>query len=196
MEIEALMRVERLDWGGGKYPIRPVLMVISNTVSGDCPIAVGQISSSIWRSRTPFVPPRYFYSGNLHGAKLKVKDIPEQQLAQCLKQAGLVVPGEIRRLTLNGSAQHFNPPLSAWDIVRTPEGEDDHAVGSVVAAVHVPTSSARQERVRRIGLFFEIAFDTPVEFSIPALGHSAHFGLGQFVPVCVQRTGRAVGEER
>lgn len=196
VEIEALMRVERLDWGGGKYPIRPVLMVISNTVSGDCPIAVGQISSSIWRSRTPFVPPRYFYSGNLHGAKLKVKDIPEQQLAQCLKQAGLVVPGEIRRLTLNGSAQHFNPPLSAWDIVRTPEGEDDHAVGSVVAAVHVPTSSARQERVRRIGLFFEIAFDTPVEFSIPALGHSAHFGLGQFVPVCVQRTGRAVGEER
>lgn len=181
-EIEALMRVERLDWGKGQYPIRPVLMAIGNTVPDDCPIAAGQISSRVWRSRTPFVPPRYFYRGNLHGAKLKVKDTPEQQLAQCLKQAGLIVPGEIRRLALNGAAQQFIPPASDWDIVRAPEGEVDLAASSVVTAVHIPTKSVQQEKVRRIGLFFEIAFDAPVVFSLPALGHSSHFGLGQFVP--------------
>jgi CRISPR-associated protein Csb2 len=182
-EIEALMCIQRLDWGGGKYPIRPVLMEINKGVPDDFPIAAGHLSSNTWRSRTPFVPPRYFYKGNLHAAKLKVKDAPEQQLAQCLKQAGIAVPGEIRRLTLNGSAQRFVPPLSAWDIVRTPEGEDEHTVGSVVTAVHVPTSAVQQERARRIGLFFEIAFEAPVTFSLPALGHSSHFGLGQFVPV-------------
>lgn len=181
-EIEALMRVERLDWGGGKYPIHPVLMAISNGIPDDCPIAAGQMSSGIWRSRTPFVPPRYFYRGNLHGAKLKVKDIPEQQLAQCLKHAGCIVPGEIRRLSLNGASQQCIPPMSCWDIVRAPEGEENLLASSVVTAVHSPITSAQQERVRRIGLFFEIAFDAPVTFNMPALGHSAHFGLGQFMP--------------
>lgn len=181
-EIEALMRVERLDWGNGKYPVRPVLMAISNSVPEGCSVSTGQVSSGVWRSRTPFVPPRYFYRGNLHGAKLKLNDAPEHQLAQCLKRAGINVCGEIRRLTLNGAAQQFIPPSSDWDIVRTPEGDADSTAGSVVTNVHVPTNSVHQEKVRRIGLFFEIAFDVPVVFSLPALGHSAHFGLGQFVP--------------
>lgn len=38
-------------------------------------------------------------------------------------------------------------------------------------------------RGRRIGLFFELAFDAPVTFCVPALGHSCHFGLGLFVSV-------------
>jgi hypothetical protein len=183
LEVEGLMCVQRLDWGGGKYPVRPVLMAIGNAVPEGCPVSTGQASSGVWRSSTPFVPPRYFYRGNLLGAKLKVKDAPEQQLAQCLKHAGIVVPGEIRRLTLNGSAQQSIPPLSAWNIIRTPEGEDEYSAGSVLTAVHIPADPVQQERVRRIGLFFEIAFDAPMALSLPALGHSSHFGLGQFVPV-------------
>ena len=181
-EVEALMRVHRLDWGSGKHPVKPVLIAIGNTVPHDCQISIGQISSRIWRSRTPFVPPRYFYRGNLHGAKLKAKDAPEQQLALCLQQAGIDTTGEIRRLTPNGQGQRSILPASAWDIVRVPEGEEEFPTEGLVTAVHVPSASAKTEKTRRIGLFFELTFDAPVAFPMPALGHSCHFGLGLFVP--------------
>lgn len=183
-EVEAMMRVNRLDWGSGKYPIRPVLMAIGNAVPRECPISTGQISGRVWRSRTPFVPPRYFYRGNLHDAKLKAKDTPEQQLAQCLQRVGIGTPGEIRRLAPNGNTQQSIPPMSDWDIVRTPEGEEESLADSVVTIVHVPSTSVKTEKTRRIGLFFEITFDAPVTFCIPALGHSSHFGLGLFASVC------------
>lgn len=179
-EVEALMGVHRLDWGSGKHPLKPVLMTIGNTVPHDCQISIGQISSRIWRSRTPFVPPRYFYRGNLHGAKLKAKDAPEQQLAQCLRQVGIDTTGEIRRLTPNGQTQQSIPPLSDWDIVRAPASEEEALTSGVITAVHVPANSAGVEKTRRIGLFFELVFDTPVSLRVPALGHSAHFGLGLF----------------
>jgi len=182
IEVEALMRVHRLDWGRGKHPVKPVLMAIGNTVPHDCQISIGQISSRIWRSRTPFVPPRYFYRGNLHGAKLKAKDAPEQQLALCLRQAGIDTTGEIRRLTPNGQAQRSIPPASAWDIVRAPEGEEGSPTEGVVTAVHIPSASAKTGKTRRIGLFFELRFDAAVAFPMPALGHSCHYGLGLFVP--------------
>jgi CRISPR-associated protein Csb2 len=181
-EVEALMCVDRLDLGSGKYPVRPVLVSIGNAAPKECPISTGQTSGRIWRSRTPFVPPRYFYRGKLHGAKLKASDAPEQQLLQCLQRAGIDTPGEVRRLTLNGTAQQSLPPLADWDIVRTPEGEDGSLTDSVVIAVHVPTSAAKTEKIHRVGLFFEVTFDASVTFHIPALGHSSHFGLGLFVP--------------
>lgn len=180
-EVEALMCVHRLDWGSGKHPVKPVLMAIGNTVPDDCQISIGQISSRIWRSRSPFVPPRYFYRGNLHRAKLKAKDAPEQQLAQCLRQAGIDTTREIRRLTPNGQAQQSIPPASDWDIVRAPEGEEEFSTEGVVTSVHVPSASAKMEKTRRIGLFFELTFDAPVTFPMPALGHSCHYGLGLFV---------------
>ena len=182
-EVEALMRVQRLHWGAGNHPIRPVMLAIDNTVPDGSPISIGQICSRVWQSRTPFVPPRYFYRGNLHGAKLKVKDAPEQQLAKCLGQAGIAVPCDIRRLTPNGLAQRSIPPMAEWDIVRTPEGEEESASGGAVTAVHIPAKSPKREKVRRIGLFFELTFDTAVTFPMPALGHSNHFGLGLFVAV-------------
>ncbi|MFN0315107.1 MAG: type I-U CRISPR-associated protein Csb2 [Burkholderiales bacterium] len=181
-EVQALMRVQRMDWGSGKFPVKPVLLSVGNTVPQDSPIAVGQISSRVWRSRSPFVPPRYFYRGNLHGAKLKTKDSPEQQLAQCLRQAGMDTTGEIHRLTPDGKSQRSILPASAWDIVRAPEGEEKFSTDRVVTMVHVPSASGKAEKTRRIGLYFELTFDAPVAFPMPALGHSCHFGLGLFTP--------------
>lgn len=183
IEVEALMRVHRLDWGGGRYPIRPILMSVSNSGSQNFPIPTGQLSSHVWRSRTPFVPPRYFYRGNLHGAKLKMADVPEQQLAQCLRQIGITTPGEIRRPNLTETTQRAVLPSAHWDIVRAPEGEDETTGSSVVTAVHLTRNPLTRERTRRIGFFFEVRFESPVAFSMPAVGHSCHFGLGQFVPV-------------
>ena len=109
---------------------------------------------------------------------------PEQQLAQCLRQTGINAPGEIRRLTHDGKGQASIPPTADWDIVRTPEGEEDSPPQSVMTTVHVPANSAKKgTTTRRIGLFFELTFDAPVAFPMPALGHSSHFGLGLFVPV-------------
>jgi CRISPR-associated protein Csb2 len=181
VEVEAMMRVQRLDWGGGKdHPIRPILLELGKSVPSTVPIATGQHASRVWQSRTPFVPPRYFYRGNLHGGKLKEKDAPERQLAQCLHQAGITVSGEIRRLTLNGDAQETLPPLAAWDIVRTPEGETDSLVSAVThtTAAHAPRSA----KERRVGIFLRITFVDPVALPFPSLGHSSHFGLGLFVP--------------
>lgn len=182
LEIEALMRVHRLDWGSGRYPLKPVLLEVSGTVPDDCPISIGQVASRVWRSITPFVPPRFFYRGNLHGAKLKIKDAPEQQLAQCLLQAGMTAAGEIQRMTTGGNARDSVSQMAAWEIVRTPENEDVFANSGIVTTVHIPSASTTA-KTRRIGLFFDLSFDAPVAFPMPALGHSCHFGLGIFMPV-------------
>jgi hypothetical protein len=60
-EIETLMRVQRLDWGSGRYPVRPVLIALSKDAPADAPFSTGQKAARIWRSATPFVPPRYFF---------------------------------------------------------------------------------------------------------------------------------------
>jgi CRISPR-associated protein Csb2 len=179
-QVEALMRVQSLYWGSGKYPVRPVLLAIGDSVPKDCPIATGQLFSRVWQSRTPFVPPRYFYRGNLHGAKLKIKDSPEFQLLECLKHAGMTAPGEIHRLTMANKIQTTLPPQADWDVVRTPQNEDKSFDGRTSVCTHSPHG---EERERRIGFLYRIVFQTAVAFPFPSLGHSAHFGLGLFVSV-------------
>lgn len=177
------MRVSRLDWGSGKYPIRAVVTAVTNNVPPGVLLSTGQFMSSRWSSRSPFVPPRYFYRGNLHGATLKAADAPEYQLSSCLAMAGVRSSGEIRRLTWDGTSQRSIPPLCDWEIVRAPETEEDHAMDAVIACVHSPSNGYEKERTRRVGLFFEIVFEKPVALPIPALGHSNHFGLGLFQPM-------------
>jgi CRISPR-associated protein Csb2 len=173
-EVEALMRVKTVYWGAADYPIRPVLLKVSNR----CPDFLAAKPATIWRSLTPFVPPRHFYRGNLHGAKLKAKDSPEHQLAEMLQLAG-VGPSRsvvIHRLTTNGSVQSTNPPQADWDIVRAPADGGAFTCG-ISTMVHA--NGERSER--RIGFFFQIEFDQPAVIPRP-LGHSAHFGMGLFVP--------------
>jgi len=180
-EIEMLLRVNRLDWGSGKYPVRPVLTAMAKEPPADAPFSTGKTASRLWRSASPFVPPRYFYRGGRGSRTLKVKDQPEYQLIECLKAAGVTAPGEIRRLSPPGR----NPQdgQAQWDIVRTPESEDSIVNNTATVSVHRPGSSGTREKERRVGLFFEIEFAEPVSLPIPALGHSCHFGLGLFIPI-------------
>jgi len=180
-EIEILLRVSRLDWGSGKYPVRPVLTAMAKEPPADAPFSTGKTASRLWRSVSPFVPPRYFYRGGSGSRTLKVKDQPEYQLIECLKAAGVTAPGEIRRLSPPGR----NPQdgQAQWDIARTPASEDSILNNTANVSVHRPGSGGARERERRVGLFFEIEFAEPVSLPIPALGHSCHFGLGLFVPV-------------
>jgi CRISPR-associated protein Csb2 len=181
-EIESLLRINRLNWGGGEYPVRPVLTALSKEPPMDLPFSTGKVASKLWRSASPFVPPRYFYRGSGSRAKLKERDRPELQLAECLRKAGIQVPGEIRRYPLANGAMKDDKPR--WDIVRAELGEET-AAGALLVAVptHRNGSSNGRAMEQRIGGFFEIEFAEPVALPQPAFGHSCHFGLGLFIPV-------------
>jgi CRISPR-associated protein Csb2 len=180
-EIEILLRINRLDWGSGKYPVRPVLTALAKEAPADAPFSTGRTASQLWRSASPFVPPRYFYRGGSGNRTLKVKDQPEHQLIECLKAVGVATAGEIRRLSPPGRNPHDGQ--AQWDIVRTPESEDSILNDTANVSVHRPSSAGARERERRVGLFFEIEFAEAVSLPSPALGHSCHFGLGLFIPI-------------
>lgn len=180
-EVNILLRISRLNWGGGKYPVRPVLTALSKEPPKDAPFSTGRFLAKLWHSASPFVPPRYFYRGSGDKVKLKEKDRPELQLAECLRAAGITVAGEIRHLPLaNGATQNGKP---TWDIVRAQLGEET-ADGAPLIAVptHTNGSTGRRCMEQRIGGLFEVEFEEPVLLKQPALGHSCHFGLGLFVP--------------
>jgi CRISPR-associated protein Csb2 len=179
-EVEILLRINRLDWGGGKYPVRPVLSAMSKQPPSKAPFSTGKTASRVWRSASPFVPPRYFYRGTGGKLTLKLKDQPEHQLIECLKAAGVTAAGEVRRLSPPGRSPHDGQVQ--WDIVRTPESEDPILNDTASVPVHRPGSSGALGKERRVGMFFEIEFPEPVSLPVPALGHSCHFGLGLFVP--------------
>jgi CRISPR-associated protein Csb2 len=181
-EVEILLRINRLNWGSGKYPVRPVLTSLSKEPPSDAPFSTGKTKSKLWRSASPFVPPRYFYRGRGAKVKLKEKDRPELQLAECLEAAGIQVTGEIRRHPLiNGTIQNDKP---LWDIVRAELGEESvNGAPMVTVPTHRNGSIGRRGMEQRVGGFFEVEFVEPVTLTQPALGHSCHFGLGLFVPV-------------
>ena len=180
-EVQILQSLQRLDWGGGRYPVRPVLIALSLEPPPDAPFSTGQKPARLWRSASPFVPPRYFYRGGGAKTKLKEKDRPELQLAECLKASGVNVSGEIRRFPFLGNAMRNDPP--SWEIVRVELGEETAGGESLVKVpVHRNGSDRQRGFERRIGGFFQIDFDEPVAIKQPALGHSCHFGLGLFVP--------------
>jgi CRISPR-associated protein Csb2 len=180
-EVEVLLRIQRLNWGSGKYPVRPVLTALSKEPPADAPFATEKTPPArLWRSASPFVPPRYFFRRERGKLTTKEKDQPERQLAECLKALGIKTPGVIRRLT-----QDVPGYETGWDIVRAPAADDPIFADTTIISVHSNGTSRMRScaRARRVGMFFEIAFDEPPALPVPALGHSCHFGLGLFVPV-------------
>ena len=180
-EIEILLRINRLNWGSGKYPVRPVLSALAKEPPRNEPFSTGRTASRIWRSASPFVPPRYFYRRDGNRLTLKTKDQPEFQLIECLRALGIKTAGEVRRIPLDSEQTATGQPL--WEIVRTPVEEEEHFRDATNVSVHRPGSSATRGRERRVGVFFEIEFKELVALRVPALGHSSHFGLGLFQPI-------------
>lgn len=181
-EIEIFLRIQRLNWGSGKYPVRPVLTAISQDPPTNVPFATGDKAARLWRSISSFVPPRHFYRGNSSRMKLRPKDTPERQLIKCLKDTGITTPGEIRRIVPPG--QNTADGQARWEIVRVPAYEESDVDEAIRIPVHCNGKTAGTgKKERRVGFFFEIEFDQPVALPMPSLGHSSHFGLGLFVPV-------------
>jgi CRISPR-associated protein Csb2 len=186
-ETQILLRIQRLMWKDGRYPVRPVLTAMSMEPPAEVPLATGCVKSRIWRSETPFVPPRHFYRGDRSKPKMRELDSPERQLIECLRQAGVNTPGEVRRLSLSEmqpEPMESLPPTPLWSIVRAPGGEETPIADAVTSPTHTNGSNAGHTwNQQRIGFFMEIRFGSEVALSMPAFGHSNHFGLGLFVPV-------------
>lgn len=185
-ETEILLRVHRLVWGNGRFPVRPVLVAMSKDPPAGAPIATGRTRSLVWQSASPFVPPRHFYRGDRVKAKLKVKDSPERQLIGCLRQAGVVAAVTVFRLTRPGQQDvrlESLPPRPAWEIVRAPEGDELAVEDTEAVSVHQNGSDGVKRHHRRIGFSLRLEFSEAVALPMPSFGHSSHFGLGLFVPV-------------
>jgi len=183
-ETQVLQRIQRLVWKDGRYPVRPVLTAMGLEPPQCLPLATGTVKSRLWRSETPFVPPRHFYRTGHCGYKVREAESPERQLIVCLRQAGIKASGEVRRLGLSGEEPQTSgslPPTPYWSIVRAPEG-DASLPGAVISATHANNGMSTETNRQRIGFFMEIAFETEVALPMPAFGHSNHFGLGLFVP--------------
>ncbi len=180
-EIEIFLRIQRLNWGSGKYPVRPVLTTISQDPPTNAPFATGITASRLWRSVSPFVPPRHFYRGRGSRMKLRPKDTPELQLIKCLKATGITTLGEIRRISPPGP--NSVDRQARWEIVRVPACGGSEGKEGIRIPVHCNDKNIGTSRKeRRVGFFFEIQFDQPVVLPMPSLGHSSHFGLGLFFP--------------
>lgn len=155
-EVNALMSVETLRWADARFPARPILLHMSRELP-ESPIA------KRWKSQTPFVPPRYWYRKKVAEGRVRDGHSPEDQIIRCLTDNGIDVDCQAKRLGADSNR--------AWDVCK----------------VHLPKSARKKnasnsQTNHRIGVFIEVEFDEPTRLSVPAMGHSCHFGLGQFVP--------------
>ena len=111
-------------------------------------------ASTHWQSLTPFVPPRHWYRKRIKQGVIRERDNPERQLERCLRENGIVTPLEVSR----------EDDAADWDVCK----------------IHVPSAAGSAESNHRVGVLLQVEFDTPQELTLPAYGHSSHFGLGQF----------------
>lgn len=136
-------------------------------------------ASNIWVSATPYIATRYAKTRGRNRIDLASPEARAVFLQDDLRaQLAAVRPD----LADEGALEVTIEPL--WD--------DNHAFK--VAARWRPIQFKRFRRKasddggRRLAGAFRLIFRHPVRGPI-ALGWSSHFGLGQFVPVCVERTG-------
>lgn len=150
-EVNALMSVGALRWAGGRFPARPILLRLQR----DHP---EPNASRVWKSVTPFVPPRYWYRKKVREGRVREPDSPENQLRSCLIENGNDASTALISRVKVGSAE--------WTVCK----------------VHLPkqTRLTNAEPDHRIGVSLSVEFSKPVALPLPGFGHSCHFGLGQF----------------
>ncbi|EAQ81511.1 hypothetical protein DSM3645_28057 [Blastopirellula marina DSM 3645] len=157
-EVNAMMSVGALRWAGGRFPARPVLLRLEREIPKIEP-------ATVWQSLTPFVPPRHWYRKKIAEARVRDSDSPERQFRVSLGEAGVETSDVV--------ITRFEFEQSTWDVCK----------------VHLPKHirDANAEPDRRIGIFLRASFPRPVILPFPVLGHSSHFGLGQFVAADLSR---------
>lgn len=180
-EVLALRSLIRLKQRGGRPDLLVTLTRLASQEScRDLPLFR---ESTIFVSRTPYVPPRHAYRRSNSGKiRLSERDLPSNQL--------------LRELEMRFS-ERAQP---GWNISVQPlQAPSTLGNGLVQQCAHIPLrdkevrciSFLRHRRVKeamrgrpdhgQIGGAWRIEFPHPVPGPI-ALGYGCHFGLGQFVP--------------
>lgn len=151
-EVNALMSVGALHWADGRVPARPVLLQMHRELPTSR-------TGRIWRSATPFVPPRYWYRKRIAEGRIRESDSPENQLRQSLFENGVADAA-------TSAISRFHLTDEEWTICK----------------VHLSKQAqlTKLEPDRRVGVFLQVEFNKPVSLPFPSFGHSCHFGLGQF----------------
>ncbi|MBI5000050.1 MAG: type I-U CRISPR-associated protein Cas5/Cas6 [Euryarchaeota archaeon] len=177
-EIEACIRVEKIYWGDGRYPLRVIPLPVKTPLL-ECMNRKTQ--SMTWVARTPFVPPRFFLRRN---GQMKPGQSPSDQLKSLLpiEMQPLIVG--VEGLDPKGDGMNGKHPIN-WVGVDGSESSGDQGAqnykpcrfGSI--RVHAKETAPDNRRA-----FYPVIlrFSKPVTLPIPAYGHSSHFGLGLFVP--------------
>jgi CRISPR-associated protein Csb2 len=172
-EMDIFQRVRQIRWGNGRFPINPILVAAGKQPPPEILGGTGRV----WASVTPFVPPLHFYRGVKNKPECKANALPEKQLFDNLRKAGIEKTVLIERMMLPGNTEQCR-----WDIVRA--AENDVMEGALAAKVHKNGSDGSfGKKERRIGFFMRLTFDESISLPFPAFGHSSHFGLGLFLPV-------------
>lgn len=182
--VEAISKASEqpLFWGDGRWPLRLVPLPFDTAPPTD--IGFG-LRARVWKSITPFVPPRFFVRAN---GKLRDEESIENQVRRLLDENGYPAPLRIE-VPCASSVQQADYGTSRES--------------SVWVNVHIPSKAKARSRTpapcqqdrrrkgsldeamtdkRRGFLDIRITFTQEVEGPI-CLGHSCHFGLGLFVPV-------------
>lgn len=150
-EVNAMMGVGALRWAGGRFPVRPVLLQVQRDLP-ERPL------SRVWRSVTPFVPPRHWYRKKFAEGRVREPDSPENQFRSCLQDNGVAaMPVRIER------DEYAN---TAWEVCKV--------------HLHKKNLTTNTEQDHRVGVFLIAEFAHPTAILLPGFGHSCHFGLGQF----------------
>jgi CRISPR-associated protein Csb2 len=176
-EVEALLGVERLDWGGGRYPLRVVPLPWNTPAPA---FLRADISARVWANwgagGTPFVPP--YFSLARSGRPMRGGS-PGKQVQHLVRAAGLDVP-------VRCEVQDLDRPEGGAPWVHVHPARHSGGPGQQGASPggrnrfqgDTGRASSRRRAFWKIRLEFERGVPGPL-----LLGHSAHFGLGQFTPV-------------
>ncbi len=165
----ALHRLTKV-WGHGDHDVQTVLIGVGTPESfagwdldaGECPLLV---ASTVWVSRTPFVPTRHPKATRRGEPKLDDRGLqigsPEHDVRRLLRELGRDLPEPVRVERIAGT--HLGGKAVRWSAFRSRRNEGEG------------------RRVGGVAYGFRIEFPRPVSGPI-AVGYGAHFGLGVFVP--------------
>lgn len=155
-------------WGHGGHDVQLILLGVGrpenfagvDIAKGACPLVS---ESSVWVSRTPFVPTRHAKATRKGKPKLDENELqigsPVHDLYRLLELGGFPRPKEVEPVSFTNLGGH----VTRWlEFMR--ERRDGNGKKST-----------------NMGYGFRIEFRKPVRGPI-AIGYGAHFGLGLFVP--------------
>jgi CRISPR-associated protein Csb2 len=168
-EIRALCEVDRVYWGSGSYPLRVVYLPFETPL----PDSLRSEGARTWTAQTPFVPPRFTVGRT---GKARRGQSPRDQIRDLL-----VLNGFIERETEIGV--EVEEKEAAWVLVHRGRHSEESSEPRVLRLGEIEIIESRAAASsRRAFPNVKIRFTNPVKGPI-LLGHSAHFGLGQFRPV-------------